>query len=277
MTNPPWIAQNIIVTLDFDGCIAIGDHVKIKYAKILHGINIRPDQCSKEYYPYPYPDQHLMGLTKEQREKLPDEEQKKVEENAEKYLELVEVASGDKILEHNLDPQCKQVLNSLYNQGFRFAIVTSRKDKLFEACKKFVRYHGLPIYYFHSTGKKGIDYLSKDRFVKRLKSRAMIDDTLYKLGQLVGAPAQLFFLVRPWSERELSNLTSELRKRITIIKDWREFYQNLIIMKELHEAICYYQGWENNYTIVKEIFNFWWTNPKLCEGYVKNYRIEMVA
>ncbi len=277
MVNPPWIAENIIVTLDFDGCIAIGDHVKIKYARILHGINLKSEQCSKEYYPYPYPDKHLMGLTKEQKNKLPDEDKKKVKENAEKYLEMVAVASGDKILEHNLDPQCKKVLNSLYNQGFRFAIITSREGKLFKACKKFIRYHGLPIINFHGTGRKEIDYISKGYFVKKLKARAMIDDISYKLEELVGAHAHLFFLVRPWSESELPHLTPALRKRITVIKDWREFYNGLMAMKELHEAICYHQGWKNDYKIVKDIFNFWWDNTELCKEYVKKYKEEVKA
>ncbi len=247
MNSSPWIAENIIVTLDFDGCIAIGDFLKIKYSKILYNVNINQEQCSKEKYPL----------------------------GQKKYLELMDIVASDYILEYKIDPQCKQILISLYNQGFRFAIVTSREKQLLEACKKFVKYHGLPISYIYGAGKRGMNYISKDFLIKKLKSRAMIDDTLYKLAELKYSPVQLFFLIRPWSEHELKTINLELNKRINIIKDWREFYQGLIFMKELHEAICYYQNWKNDWTNIKNIFNFWLSNPKLCFDYLKNYRLEM--
>jgi hypothetical protein len=255
MKKEPWIAENIIVTLDFDGCIAIGDHLKVKYAKLIHNVDIDKIHSTRETYP--------LGPTK--------------------YLELMDIVGSEYILEYNLDPQCKQVLNDLFNQGFRFAIVTSRERKLLDACKKFIKYHNLPIKYFHGTGKRPNkitgepEYMPKDFFVNELKSRAMIDDTLYKLAQLNGAPAQLFFLVRPWSKSELKDLTGELKKRINVIKDWREFSQNLIYMRTMHEAICYYNNWKNDWITSKDIFNFYWSNPKLCEDYLKKYSIERAA
>ena len=82
-----WIAETIIVTLDFDGCIAIGDHLKIKYAKELHDINVTKEQAIKEKYPL----------------------------GPKKYLELMDTVAVDHILEYRLDPQCKDILDSLFS------------------------------------------------------------------------------------------------------------------------------------------------------------------
>lgn len=71
-----WVAKNIIVTLDFDGCLAIGDHLKIKYAKILHEVDITQKQSTKETYPL----------------------------GAKNYLELMDIVATDYIFEYQLDP-----------------------------------------------------------------------------------------------------------------------------------------------------------------------------
>ncbi len=249
MADPPWVAQNIIVTLDFDGCVAVGDFLKIKYAKILHGIDIKPEHCSKGSYP----------------------------KGPEKYTELMDVIANEHILEYFIEPECKRVLNSLFNQGFRFAIVTSRDPYSIEACKRFCKYHKLPIEprSVHSTGrKKGEpELIEKDVLVKKLRSRAMIDDTFYKLKGLAKAntPALLFLLKREWS----GAFESGYERRIWTINKWREFESGLLFMRELHEAICYYQGWKNDFRAAKDIFNFWWLNPEVCENYVKKYRSEI--
>ncbi len=45
------LAQKIPIALDFDGCIAIGEPVKIKYARLYHKIDIGPKTCMKATYP----------------------------------------------------------------------------------------------------------------------------------------------------------------------------------------------------------------------------------
>ena len=193
------ITENQIITIDFDGCIAIGNHLKIKYAKEIHNININLYQCTRENYPL----------------------------GPEKYLELMDIVGTDYILEYNLDPQCKQVLNSLFKKGFRFAIVTSREKQLLKACKKFVKYHQLPISHVYGTGKKSNAFVPKDVFINKLKPLAMLDDTLYKLIQLKDTKVQLFFLKRPWSEYELNETDSKINK-IKIINDWKEFESEIL-------------------------------------------------
>ncbi|MDP3728003.1 MAG: hypothetical protein Q8R18_00975 [bacterium] len=51
MPKSSHIAQNIIVSLDFDGCIGIGEPAKVKWAKIYHGIDVQADQIVKDTYP----------------------------------------------------------------------------------------------------------------------------------------------------------------------------------------------------------------------------------
>ena len=69
------------------------------------------------------------------------------------------------IMEYELAPYVKQVLETLYKEGFRFAIVTSRHDSQerpeMKACKKFCKHHNLPISYFHNTSETPKKYIVK--------------------------------------------------------------------------------------------------------------------
>src|SRR3989344_9347401 len=96
--KPSHIARNIVVTIDFDGCVNNFIEVKIKYAKLWHGIDVTPEQVNKEHYPL----------------------------GPEKYRELSDKVGEQHSFEFPLDPHVKEVLWELHNQGFRFAIVTSR-------------------------------------------------------------------------------------------------------------------------------------------------------
>jgi len=239
MPIPKHIAQNIIVTLDFDGCIAIGDKTKVRCAKLYHNIDIHPNQITKGTYP--------LGPAK--------------------YKELMAKVTIEHINEYELDPQCKEVLNYLFVQGFRFAVVTSRSGPELEAAKAFSKYHKLPIKYFHATNNN-----PKDIICKKLCSRAMIDDTFSKLVELLDTPLTLFFLKRIWNENELFNASNN----IVSISSWNEFAQRLIELRELHEAVCYYNNWKNNFGSVKQISQFIIENPQLAHDYLRKYN-KMVA
>ena len=49
--RPKHVARNPIITLDFDGCIALGEQAKIKYAKVYHNIDLNSNQIVKKTYP----------------------------------------------------------------------------------------------------------------------------------------------------------------------------------------------------------------------------------
>lgn len=223
---PKYIAQNIIVALDFDGCIGIGEPAKIKWAKIYHNIDVKSNQITKETYP--------LGSAK--------------------YKELMLKVTTEHIMDYQLDSQCKNVLDNLYQEGFRFAVVTSRSGPELDAAIRFVSGFNLPISYFHVVDNK-----PKNVICTKLRARAMIDDTLSKLVELYNTPLSLFFLRREWNIDEI--VTGDLKEQIQEIKDWREFQLKLGELRNLHEAVCYFNGWGNNFTQVKKISDFIRQNP----------------
>ena len=168
-------------------------------------------------------------------------------------------------MEYILDPKCKQVLKDLYNEGFRFAVVTSRSGEELKAAIKFSKFNKLPISYFHGNDNK-----PKTLICRKLKSRAMIDDSLHKLAKLVNTPLHLYFLKRKWNSHEIVSRRSEVIQ----IKGWREFQIKLLEMRELHEAICYYNNWRNNFARVKQISDFLKNNKPKALKMLKDYRKE---
>ncbi len=123
----------------------------------------------------------------------------------------------------------------------------------------------LPISYFHAVDNK-----PKDVICTRLRARAMIDDSLFKLVELLNTPLTLFFLRREWNTHE--KVTGELKDQVHVIKDWREFQLGLLELRDLHEAVCYYNQWENNFTQVKKITDFIKQNHGKASQMLKDYR-----
>ncbi|MDP3728002.1 MAG: hypothetical protein Q8R18_00970 [bacterium] len=153
----------------------------------------------------------------------------------------------------------------MYKEGFRFAVVTSRSGPELDAAIRFVEGFTLPISYFHAVDNK-----PKDVICTKLKARAMIDDSLFKLVELINTPLTLFFLRRDWNVHE--KVTGELKEQVRVIKDWREFQLRLLELRDLHEAVCYSNGWENNFTQVKKITDFIKQNPGKASQMLKNYK-----
>ena len=63
-------------------------------------------------------------------------------------------------------------------------------------------------------------------------------------------------------------------ERTFIIKNWREFESGLLYIKEMYEAICYFQEWKNDWKAARDIFNFWQLNKVICEEYLRKYKAE---
>src|SRR3989338_5136688 len=169
----------------------------------------------------------------------------------------------EQIMDYQVDTQCKNVLDSLYKEGFRFAVVTSRSGQELDAAMRFVEGFKLPITYFHAVDNK-----PKDVICTKLRARAMIDDSLFKLVELLNTPLTLFFLRREWNTHE--KVTGELKEQIHVIKDWREFQVGLLELRDLHEAVCFFNGWENNFAQVKKITDFIKQNPAKASQMLKD-------
>lgn len=230
------IARDIVVVLDFDGCIAIGEHVKIKYARMYHKIDIGPKTCMTETYP--------LGSVM--------------------YKQLME-----KVMEHTdeytLDPHCKDVLGRLVQKGFLFIIVSSRNEKALESCKAFVKKQHVPILACYGTDDK-----SKKNLCTKLHARAIFDDCLKKLLDLQDSPLKLFFLEREWNTHE--RVSKEVQKKITPLSDWRSFELEMEKMKVQHEAICFYKQWINSPRKLSEIHAIVEKDPFFVAQCVREYQ-----
>ncbi|MDP3728000.1 MAG: hypothetical protein Q8R18_00960 [bacterium] len=189
--------KELTIALDFDGCVALGDTVKMKYAKMLHGIDITPSQTLKQTYPL----------------------------GEKKYVEVVQHINIDYIMEYELDQTCIPALETLRKKGFRFVILSSRTKEEIEAVKKFVVYHKLPIEELHATLLE-----PKRQICLDIGAKALVEDCLYKLEPLEHDPLELFFFRRPWNMHEKMKKGSKVKE----IFHWKEFAQameNLSVIK----------------------------------------------
>lgn len=223
-SKPRYIANTFIVTIDFDDTLAYRQHLKVMFAEKLFGINITLEQGKEDTFP--------LGAAKYRQMKP------YIERAVDQYLPM---------------PNCKDVLMRLYQLSFRFAVVTSRirksehEDDLTPAIK-FIRQHQLPIKFFHATNG-----FPKDYVCNKLHSRAMIDDIYKNLQALHGTHVRAYFLLHPWNAREIPAITDQ---DIMVVSSWLQFYDEMLHLKELHEAICFFNGWENNMYNVPKIAAF---------------------
>ncbi len=219
------IAKNIVVTLDFDGCIASAEKAKIFYTKKMFGKDVTPSQLTRETYPL----------------------------GQENYKKLMYYVTTDGIMEFELLPNAKEVLHSLHKTGFRFAVVTGRHESPehpeLTACIKYCKRHALPVKYFHNTSEN-----PKTVICSKLHSRAMIDDTLKKLLFLQNSNMALFYLQQPWNLHEKVDSVNNFG--IFPINSWLEFRNGLLNMKMLHEKICLELGIENNWRNLEKIVQY---------------------
>lgn len=217
--NPYYIARNIIVSLDFDGVLAHGLKVKIKYSKQWFGMNLKLSQTKKEGF-----------------EALANHMEKK---NI-NYRSLMDPLNEKHIMEYIVPDGCLCVLNKLHSEGFRFVIITSRNNHDYPYAKKFVKHKfGHLIKNIHNTKNQ-----PKNQFVHRLKPRIHIDDGLKKLIELSNEPISLCYYRQPENIHKNLPLGTS---RIHEIHNWKQFYEFCNNLKILHEAICWKYKIHNNY------------------------------
>jgi hypothetical protein len=252
--RPKHIAKQFIISLDFDGVLAQSYHLKLKYIKEWFGIEPNDSQTKatgfnrlmKRLYgageiPKPY------DYDEDFRKRLLEEHQ----------------------MEFVIPPHCQEVLVKLFRQGFRFVIVTSRREYEYIPALRFVKknYGGVikkihrfkqfeeptqkETYFgniinrlYHVRGKP------KDKAIKLLRARIHVDDGLSKLLQMLNTSAELAYFRQP--ENRGKNV-SPMHRRIFEFRDWREFYRYAIFVRDFHEAICWKHNLENIFTNVAKI------------------------
>lgn len=74
--------------------------------------------------------------------------------------------------------------------------------------------------------------------------RAFIDDDLKVLESLSGTFVVPFFIRQPWN---IHQPTPPSGSGIITVTGWAQFGKWLLYLKQMHEAICYFNRWENAY------------------------------
>ena len=182
----------MVVAVDFDGCIAYGAGVKIRYAKQAFGIELRIQETAEETFPH----------------------------GKQAYRRMMDAVGSELIGEYELAPNCREVLARLAKEGARIFVVTSRYDRELEAAKWFIQKHSLPI-----TDVRNTNDAPKRTVLKEILAAAMLEDTLSKLVQLEGAVPALYFMKQPWNLHEQES-ASQLQF-IAPVNDWVSFYSSL--------------------------------------------------
>ncbi len=275
-SRPSHVAQNIIVGLDFDGTVSYSFHLRVDYARKNFGVELPISKVLSETWP------KELGM--------------------DKYWQMADAVDNGMIKEHQLMPGCKEVLTYLHSMGFRFAVVTKRGPirraslktgavfgkekpkskfvKLTESASDmapvwFIKHHGLPIDYYYATDHDK-DLKRKWEVCKNLRARAFLDDDLKILYGLVENHtfAMPFFIKQLWNQEPPSPATG-----IVTVPNWIEFGKSLSRLKETHEAICFFNRWENAYYNLPKIAKaaaFLRSHPEECSKYLEDYKKEAV-
>lgn len=220
------VEEYFIVSLDFDGVLAQGYNVKMKYAKEWFGVDLSLDQTKKEGFE---------GLMKTLGKNIT-------------YRDLMDLLNEQHIMEYEIPAGCIKVLSELYAQNCRFVVISSRNDHDYPYAIKFIeeRFGGL-IKYIHNTRND-----PKGGFVKRLKPRVHVDDDVSKLLELLEYPVELVYFRQP--ENAGQEIPAAQKGRIWQAESFVDVQVIIERVKTLHAAICRKENIQNNWTSVGRIF-----------------------
>jgi len=223
-----YIAKNIIISLDFDGVIGHGIEVKKKYAKEWFGVELELHQTKKEGF-----EDLMKSLGKKETN----------------YRSLMDRIAEEHTSEYKMLEGTRTVLKSLYRQGFRFDIITSRNNHDYPYAKQFVKEKlGYLIKNTHNTRNE-----PKDEFVKKIRPRIHMDDDITKLTELEMEATNKLYFRQP--ENKHINFSEFSNYNFKEINKWDEFHEYCIEMKEQHEAICWKYDIENKWNNTERILN----------------------
>ncbi len=223
-SRPRWVARNIIVSLDFDGVLALAHDAKIKYAKEWFGLTLHYGRTKKDDFDRAA---HKAGLHLDYR------------------TDFCDRLNAEHLMEYTIPPYCRATLRTLHAHGFRFVVITSRNDWELKQAKRFIKRHfaGL-INYVHHTSNEPKAY-----FVKKLHPRIHLDDDLYKLEELSECPVEPYWFRQPENAHHTNR-----NRRIKSVPDWQDFRRRCFRLQQLHEAICWRHGIKNSWHNLKHIY-----------------------
>ena len=180
-----------VVALDFDGCIAYGANVKIRFAKQTWGLELAVEQTAEDAFPL----------------------------GPQSYRQMMDVV-GRRTDEYELAPDCGEVCERLRENGFGLVVVTSRADYELGAAKYFIEKHRLPLTDVRNTHRQ-----SKKAICQELGASACLEDSLWKLVELQSTGIALYFMNQQWNVHE-QHTASQL-EYVVPVKNWQHFYSHI--------------------------------------------------
>lgn len=165
------------VSFDFDGVLAQGHELKVKYAYEWFGVRLDLHQTKKTGF-----ERLMRELGKEFT-----------------YRDLMDPLNEHHIMEYSVPDGCVPVLSRMRDYC-RFFIVTSRNNHDLHHAKLFAERH----FYGLIEGFFNTDNSPKDRILESLGAHVHVDDDLSKLASLPGSVNPVFF-----RQPENFHLTSE--------------------------------------------------------------------
>jgi hypothetical protein len=218
-----------IVSLDFDGVLAHGLNLKLKYAKEWFGVDLNLNQTKEKGF-----NELMIKLGKPFN-----------------YRSLMDKLNEDHIMEFESPFDCKKALDNLFNKNFRFVIITSRNNHDYPYAVAYVEKNfGKLIEYIHNTKNE-----PKDKFAKRIKPRIHVDDDLSKLIQLLDCPVELIYFRQP--ENNGIEIPKNLKNRIWEVSSFSEIEAIAQYIKKIHSNICEKYNIENNWRNIAKIFELY--------------------
>lgn len=190
--------NKFILGLDFDGVLALGSKVKIKYAKKWYDIKISPKECKEISF------NNLMD--KKGHPEI-------------RYRELMNRIFKHYLNEYDVPSNCQKVLQKFHEEKFPIVVLSSRKAWEYPGALKYIKksYSGLIKRFYNSAEK------SKDEIVKKARPSIYIDDDLEKLRACTYLPVELVYFRQP--ENFHKHRSKEDKKRIHEVKNWDELYK----------------------------------------------------
>ncbi|RLE48067.1 hypothetical protein DRJ25_00800 [Candidatus Woesearchaeota archaeon] len=158
------VEKYFVISFDFDGVLALGYDVKVKYAKEWFGVDISPESSKKAGF------EALMRSLGKQVS----------------YRDLMDPINEEHIFEYKVPDGAIEVLGRLFEKNCRFVVVTSRNQHDFPYAQEFIRekFTGL-IKYIHNTNDQ-----PKADIIERLRPMAHVDDDVHKLEELRNLPVK---------------------------------------------------------------------------------------
>ncbi len=192
----------MLIGVDFDNVIADGTIQKIIFAKEVYGVDLKPQETSKN-----------TCLAKFDRIRYVAQDGASLSGEALYKYMMVQLCQTDRMLNYQVVPYCKEALSALIADGHRICVVTSRKQGPESGyARKFVRMHNIPCHNFFRTGSE-----DKLGFLGRWKFEVLIDDTYTKLVPLSGTGIIPLFFTTP------QNVHIKVdRPDIIRVKNWKD-------------------------------------------------------